>query len=61
MARNQFYTTKEIAELLKVHPRTIERWISQGKLTAIRLEKGYRVTAEDFEEFLQQRRTTRIE
>ncbi len=33
----EFMTIKEVAELFKVHPRTIKRWIEQGKLSRIDL------------------------
>ncbi len=34
---NELMTIKEVAEHLRVNPRTIRRWIAQGKLTRIGL------------------------
>ncbi|WP_407665156.1 helix-turn-helix domain-containing protein [Microcella humidisoli] len=32
-------TVNETAELLKVNPSTVRRWVSQGVLTAVRIGK----------------------
>jgi len=50
-----FLTTKEIAELLKVHIITIRRYINSGKLSATFLGKEFRVKRSDFEEFIKKR------
>lgn len=47
------YTTKETAELLKVHQGTITRWIRKGDLKAIKLgSSGYRIKKEDLSKFM---------
>ena len=33
----QYYTIKEVAEILKVNERTISRWISDGKIQAVKI------------------------
>lgn len=39
------YTLKEVAAIFKVDPKTVKRWITAGKLKAIKLPGGhYRVT-----------------
>ncbi len=49
----EFYTIKEIADLLSVSNRTVERWIADGKLVAIRLNpRSLRVQKEDLQRFL---------
>lgn len=52
---DEFFTTEEIAEKLKVIPATVRSWISQGKLPAINLDGSYRVYATDLQKFLDER------
>lgn len=54
-----FMTVSEIANLLRVEPLTIYRYIRSKKLTAYKLGKDYRVKKEDFEQFLNNCKTTR--
>jgi excisionase family DNA binding protein len=52
----EIYTIKEAAELLKVHDRTIRRYIKSGELKAANLgseeQPNWRITEEDIKEFL---------
>jgi len=47
---------EEIAKLLRVHPRTVERWIGKGMLRGYKLGKGrtalWRISQDDFDAFL---------
>ena len=52
-------TVYEIADLLRVEPLTIYRYIRSKKLTAYKLGKDYRVQQKDFEKFLADRKTDR--
>lgn len=36
----QFQTKDEVAKYLRVHPRTIERWLKSGELVGHKLGKG---------------------
>ena len=47
----RIYTTKEVAELLKVTPRTVQDWIKSGKLPAMRYGRVLRIRAEDLAKF----------
>jgi excisionase family DNA binding protein len=48
------YTTDEVAELLRVHPTTVRRWIASGRVRAIRLPGGnYRLTTEHLADLIQ--------
>ena len=47
----RIYTTKEVAELLKVTPRTVQDWIKSGKLPALRYGRVLRIRAEDLAKF----------
>ncbi len=36
----KFMTREEVAKYLRVHPRTIERWLKTGSLKGYKLGKG---------------------
>ncbi len=48
----EYLTTEEIANLLKVNIVTVRRWIKSGRLPATFLTKEYRVTKSDLEYFI---------
>lgn len=48
----KFYTAEEISEQLKVHLQTILSYIRDGKLKAVKLDKGYRISESDFQTFV---------
>ncbi|MCG8690531.1 MAG: helix-turn-helix domain-containing protein [Minwuiales bacterium] len=52
MLSRPFFTTHEIAELLKVSEATVRHWIHDGDLRAVRLSRDFRVAARDLEAFL---------
>jgi excisionase family DNA binding protein len=45
------YTTQEVAEILKVHQRTIFRYIKSGRLKAVKTGH-WRIKKEDFDKFI---------
>ena len=45
------FTTGEVAKLLRVHPRTIQEWIKNGTLTAVRYGKLIRIRQADLATF----------
>ena len=47
----KYYTPDEIAELLQMHPKTIRRYIREGKLKATKIGKGWRVSGHDLTVF----------
>lgn len=47
-------TIEDIAKELKVNPRTVYRWISQGKLKALKIQGIIRITEEDYQQFISQ-------
>jgi excisionase family DNA binding protein len=54
----EYYTPEEIAERLKVHKRTVLRWIAAGTLRAYRFSPGsLRVTKPDLLAFMKERET----
>lgn len=52
MAEIKVYTLDEIAEIMKVTRRTVYSYISSGKLHAVKIGKYWKVTEENFREFL---------
>ncbi len=51
-----FYTTEEVANLLKVKKETVWGWIRRGKLHAIRPMGKYLVTEEDIHTLIGEKR-----
>ncbi len=51
------YTTAEVKEILKVSLFTVQKWIREGKLPAVRLGKLYRIRESDLKAFKEARRT----
>lgn len=47
----QYYSKKEVAEILDVHPRTIERYIHNGRLKAAKLGRKWTISREDIKAF----------
>lgn len=42
-----YYTVEQISNMLNIHPKTIQRYIREGKLRATKIGKGWRVTGHD--------------
>jgi excisionase family DNA binding protein len=40
----KFYAVEQIAELLQLHPKTVQRYIREGKLRAQKIGKSWRVS-----------------
>lgn len=49
-------TTKDIAELLKVKPITVQRMCANGDLPALKLGKSYRIDENEFYFWLNKKR-----
>src|SRR5438552_2375591 len=45
----EVYTVEHVAERLKLHPKTVLRFIRDGRLRATRLGKSYRILRSDLE------------
>lgn len=54
MKSNSFYTVLQVSELLQVHWQTVLNYIKSGKLEAVKLGKGYRITREALDQFTKQ-------
>jgi excisionase family DNA binding protein len=57
MDEEHWLTVQEIANLLKVHPQSIRRWLKQGELRGVLISdrSGYRVRRADLDAFLERR------
>ncbi len=54
MKSNTFYTVEQVADFLQVHWQTVLNYIKGGKLEAVRLGKGYRISKEALDKFIKQ-------
>lgn len=52
MKNNNFLTVVQVADTLQVHWQTVLNYIKNGKLEALRLGKGYRISQESLEKFI---------
>ena len=57
MKKAEFYTADELAKTLKLNIRTIYRYIQSGKLKAFKIGKEYRIGKQEFNHFLDKRKT----
>ncbi|MCL6584469.1 MAG: helix-turn-helix domain-containing protein [bacterium] len=53
----EFYTPQEIAQIIRIDINTIYEYIRMGKLPAAKFGNRYRISREDFEMFVKERRT----
>ena len=51
---DHFYSVERIAQMLGIHPKTIQRYIREGKLRATKIGKSWRVTGHDLSKFTQE-------
>lgn len=49
-----YYTVDQIANMLNMHPKTIQRYIREGKLKASKVGKSWRVNGHDLSIFTEQ-------
>ena len=53
----EYLTVQEVAALLKMHWQTVLNYIKSGKLEAVQLDKGYRISPEAVRNFMDSRKT----
>lgn len=51
MPQERFYSVDDVAELLGLHVKTVRGYVRDGKLTATRIGKQYRIAGRDLEQF----------
>jgi len=52
-----FYTTEEVAEMLKVHQKTIRAMIKSKRLQAVKVGQEYRITDEQIRDYIEENKT----
>lgn len=57
MRSKDFYTAKELAEMLSLNVMTIYRYIDAGKLKAYKIGKEFRIERVEFERFMNKAKT----
>lgn len=53
-----YYTVEQISQMLNIHPKTIQRYIREGKLNATKIGKSWRITGHDLSLFAEGTHTT---
>jgi excisionase family DNA binding protein len=48
-----YRTVEQISEMLNIHPKTIQRYIREGKLRAVKVGKSWRVSGHDLSVFIE--------
>jgi excisionase family DNA binding protein len=51
--KEKYYSVEQISEMLNIHPKTIQRYIREGKLRAAKIGKSWRVTGHDLSVFME--------
>lgn len=52
LEQQSFLTPQEVADLLRVSPDTVRRWINAGRLPAYKVGRGLRIKRIDFDSWL---------
>lgn len=56
----RYYTVDKISEMLDIHPKTIQRYIREGKLLASKVGKAWRITGHDLSVFMEANKSDRL-
>lgn len=49
--QESYYTVEQISDLLQMHPKTVQRYIREGRLRAVKVGKSWRVSGHDLSVF----------
>lgn len=55
----EYYSTRQISDMLGVNIITVRRWIDKGLLPAIKLERVLRVKKTDLNTFFEERKVNK--
>lgn len=53
MDNTEYYTIKEVAEMLKVVYMTVYRWVKSGKLESYKVGKKFMIKKSDLDKFIE--------
>ena len=54
----QVYTVEEVAEILRIHPKTVYKLLSSGELNGIKAGRAWRVHSDALSEYLRPQNST---
>ncbi len=54
MKNNDFLTVEQVADKLQIHWQTVLNYIKSGKLKALKLGKGYRISQKALDKFIKE-------
>lgn len=54
MKNNDFLTVEQVANALQVHWQTVLNYIKSGRLEALQLGKGYRISQKALDKFIEE-------
>lgn len=52
MTTPRVYTVEELAEMMKVHPRTVYRMLEQGRIKGFKFGAAWRITQDEVDAIL---------
>lgn len=55
---DEVLTVDEVAQYLRVHPMTVQRWCRTGELPAAKIGRAYRIKRADLDHWWAERRPT---
>jgi excisionase family DNA binding protein len=58
---DKWYSVEQVADMLRLHPKTLRRYITEGKLRAGKLGKQYRISGHDLSVFVEGRGMAELE
>lgn len=50
---DKYYSVEQVSEMLDMHPKTIQRYIREGKLCASKIGKSWRINGHDLSLFIE--------
>lgn len=50
----KYYTVEQVSKLLSLHPKTVQRYIREGKLQANKIGKSWRISGHDLSKFAEE-------
>lgn len=50
----KYYTVEQVSKLLSLHPKTVQRYIREGKLQANKIGKSWRISGHDLSNFAEE-------
>jgi excisionase family DNA binding protein len=57
----ELYTVKEVADLLRVSPRTVRKMIAEGELPALKIRDEWRIEQRDIDTLIERQKTMQEE